>query len=326
MTSCGLIAAIQLSATSGYAYANGPPDWFNACQSHNSTVLTHCCNNTHVTGCNLRIMRKPNGTVTDDVHAARFAVNRSWSLSYEYQVPMHQPTTKEQGSTYYIWGDTDFDSYGLAPRAQYPMSKYIYNQIVPQLVLGDALASNDANFTPGWRMFDRWAVQAQYYWSSCTKTQGRRCAPGHARSFAQCGAAVNVSAGDVIKTRITYDPSNGSITASIGAAGAETGSTVRLDRPFPNEDPPLWRSWRDFFEAAQARSQHKVGPGVLNHADFNIETHQVPPAELCKLCPFRLSQTAAQGELGQPLVWWDTEQFNGTSFSDVACARSCLAL
>ena len=244
----------------------------------------------------------------------------------QVQVPLHQPTVEAEGATFYIWGDTDFDSYGLAPRAEYPMSKYIYNQIVPQLVLGDALASNDANFTPGWRVFHSWAVQAQYYWSSCTKTLGRRCAPGHARSFAQCGAAVNVSAGDVIKTRIAYEPSDGSITASIGAVGAETSSKVRLTRPFPNENPPLFDTWREFFDAAQALSQHKAGPGVLNHADFNIETHQVSPAELCKLCPFRLTQTAAPGELGPPLVWWDTAQLNGTSAADVACAHSCLTL
>ena len=47
------------------------------------------------------------------------------------------------GEVYYIWGDTDFDSYGVHPRAPWPMSEYLFNQIVPQLSLGSGLASSD---------------------------------------------------------------------------------------------------------------------------------------------------------------------------------------
>jgi hypothetical protein len=272
-------------------------------------------------------MRKPNGTVANDTHAARFPVDKPWNLLYEYAVPLHKPSGPhwEAGAeVYFIWGDTDFDSYGLAPRAAFPMSKYIYNQIVPQLVLGNALASNDKDYNPGWTVFRDWAVQAQYYWSSCTLPKGRRCAPGHSQSFAQCGKAVNVSAGDTIQTSIDYDPSSGAIAVSIGAKGAASKSTVLLPRPFPNETPPLWGSWRAFFEAAQELSEPTVGPGVLNHADFNIETHSVPPDELCKICPFKLTQNSAPGELGSPLIWWDTYELNGTSPTDIACALGCL--
>ena len=326
---------------------SGPP-WRDACASTNATVLQHCCNATHPAGCDLRVMRKPNSTngITahgdDDAHAARFAVDQPWRLDYTYTVPRHTPAgMTASSSTYYIWGDTDFDSYGVAPRAPFPLSRYIYNQIVPQLVLGNALASNDANYTPGWAVFPTWAVQAQYYWASCDLPAGRRCAPGHSRSYAQCGAAVNVSAGDVIATSIVYDPTDGAITASIGAEGAAGGaaaegaggaaaaahSVVRLPRPFPNEQPPLFASWREFFEAAQRLSAPTEGPGVLSHPDFNIETHQVPPAELCDICPFVLARAEATGELGSPLVWWDTGEWNGTSTSaaDVACAQRCLA-
>jgi hypothetical protein len=273
-------------------------------------------------------MRKPNGTVANDTHAARFAVDKPWKLLYEFAVPLHKPSGphwRDQSSVYFIWGDTDFDSYGLAPRAKFPMSKYIYNQIVPQLVLGNALASNDKNYNPGWKVFNNWTVQAQYYWSSCSLAAGRRCAPGHSRSFAQCGKAINVSAGDTIQTVIAYDPSSGAITASIGAKEAAIKSIVHLLRPFPNENPPLWDSWRAFFEAAQTLSEPTVGPGVLNHADFNIETHAVPPDELCKICPFRLTKNSAADELGTPLVWWDTYELNGTSAGDVACAHGCLS-
>jgi hypothetical protein len=133
-----------------------------------------------------------------------------------------------------------------------------------------------------------------------------------------------------------YDPADGAITASIGAEGAEGAegagadaarSVMRLPRPFPNEQPPLFASWREFFEAAQRLSAPTVGPGVLSHPDFNIETHQVPPAELCDICPFVLAQAKATGELGRPLVWWDTGEWNGTSTAaaDVACAQRCLA-
>ena len=62
--------------------------------------------------------------------------------------------------------------------------------------------------------------------------------------------------------------------------------TVTSSRPFPNTHPPLWDTWADFFKAAEAKSSPTQGPGVLNHADFNIETHGVPPDVLCDICPF----------------------------------------
>lgn len=78
-----------------------------------------------------------------------------------------------------------------------------------------------------------------------------------------------------------------------------------MPRPFPNESPPLWGSWREFFEDAEKRSRPSAGAGVLNHADFNIETHGVPPDVLCKICPFSLTRTSAPQQIGSPLVWWD---------------------
>jgi hypothetical protein len=208
-----LVAASSAAARD----AVGPPDWFDACASDQATVVAqHCCNSTHRSGCNLRVMRKPNGTDPKDMHAARFPVDRPWALQYEYKVPRKPsgPDWDASNEIYFIWGDTDFDSYGLAPRAEFPMSKYIYNQIVPQLVLGNALATGGpaSNFAPGWIVFNDWAVQAQYYWSSCSKADGRRCARGHSQSFAFCGPAVNVSADDTIETVISYDPESGAIT------------------------------------------------------------------------------------------------------------------
>lgn len=308
----------------GLVSARGPPDWFDACKSTDHSELKHCCNDTHLSGCNLRIRRKPTGTSHNDTHAARFAVDQPWTISYEFTVPQMPTIFSPASAIYYIWGDTDFDSYGFAPRAAWPMSKYIYNQIVPQLVLGNALASNDEHYAPGWTVFRQWAVQAQYYWSSCTKPDGRRCADGYSQSFAQCGEALNVSAGVVLQTHIVYNPDDGAISASIGAEGAAVRSVVHLSRPFPNEDPPLWNSWRDFFEAAQAKSEPVVGPGVLNHPDFNIETHQVSPSVMCEVCPFQIAQDSVDGELGGPLVWVNNNEFNGTTAADIACAQACL--
>ena len=94
------------------ARATGPPDWFDACQSGNATIVQqHCCNDTHVAGCTLRVMRKPNGTAPNDTHAARFAVDQPWNLTYEYTVPARKPSgALSPSATYYIWGDTDFDT------------------------------------------------------------------------------------------------------------------------------------------------------------------------------------------------------------------------
>ena len=73
-------------------------------------------------GCNTTDRRDP-------CRAARNAVDKPWALEYEYAVPSHEqmPTGKDwnaKDEVYYIWGDTDFDTYGIHPRAMFPMSKY----------------------------------------------------------------------------------------------------------------------------------------------------------------------------------------------------------
>ena len=93
-----------------------------------------------------------------------------------------------------IWGDTDFDSYGVHPRARWPMSEYIFNQIVPQLSLGSGLASSDpVTFKPKFITQKNWMIQAQYFWMHHNGT-----------GFAECGTLINVTAGDVIETEIAY--------------------------------------------------------------------------------------------------------------------------
>jgi hypothetical protein len=126
--------------------------------------------------CDLRVIRHPqsrscNSTDRlDPCRAARNAIDAAWSLEYEYAVPSSEqmPTGKDwdaKDEVYYIWGDTDFDTYGIAPRATFPMSKYIFNQIVPQLSLGSGLASSDpVTFKPKFITQKNWMIQAQYFW------------------------------------------------------------------------------------------------------------------------------------------------------------------
>ena len=144
----------------------------------------------------------------------------------------------------------------------FPMSAYIFNQIVPQLSLGSGLASSDpVTFKPKFITQKNWMIQAQYFWMHSNGT-----------GYALCGTLINVTAGDIIETRIAFEPDTGSMVASIGVKGgsADQRSQITSTRPFPNEHPPLWNTWAEFFKAAQNLSATTEGPGVLNHADFNV--------------------------------------------------------
>jgi len=169
-------------------------------------------------------------------------------------------------------------------------------------------------FKPKFITQKNWMIQAQYFWMHKNST-----------GYAECGTLINVTAGDVIETKISFAPETGAMHASIGVKGGtpEQLSSIISKRPFPNEHPPLWDTWGDFFKAGEAKSKDTVGPGVLNHADFNIgssflrfflalfcavgvfrgtvlifdrpfwtETHGVPPDVLCDICPFALTKAA----------------------------------
>lgn len=160
-------------------------------------------------------------------------------------------------------------------------------------------------------------IQAQYFWMH-----------SNGSDYALCGTLVNVTAGDVIQTRIAFEPESGSMVASIGVKGGTRDQQSRITsaRPFPNEHPPLWESWGDFFKAAEKLSQATEGEGILNHADFNIETHGVPPDVLCDICPFALTKTAAPNQLGGQLEWvnWYPTRNMSDDGVPVGCAEGCL--
>jgi hypothetical protein len=69
-----------------------------------------------------------------------------------------------------------------------------------------------------------------------------------------------------------------------------------------------------------------AGKGVLNHADFNIETHGVPPDVLCDICPFALTKTAAPDDLSAKLEWvnWYPTRNMSANGVPVGCAEGCL--
>ena len=179
--------------------------------------------------CDLRVIRHPQSDKcntterTDPCRAARNAVDKPWSLEYEYAVPSasQMPTGADwdpKGEVYYIWGDTDFDSYGVHPRAPWPMSEYLFNQIVPQLSLGSGLASSDpVTFKPKFITQKNWMIQAQYFWMHKNGT-----------GFAECGTLINVTAEDVIETKISFVPETGTMHASIGVKGGTPEQQVRF--------------------------------------------------------------------------------------------------
>jgi hypothetical protein len=204
--------------------------------------------------------------------------NTNWELKYLFTVPPLPTGTNwnpSTGSTFYIWGDVDFDSYGI--NGSYPLSSYVYNQIVPQLFLGDVLSGNNANFNPSWTLQSQWAIQAQYYWQNGNTP------------YAQTGSIVYVNPGDVITETIDYNASTGAITATIAAD--EGSSSIVIPRPFEDQ-PTLFQSWADFFKQAQAASG---GSYVLANPAMNIEPHGVDMQTTCQVLPFVIDGISMPG-------------------------------
>jgi hypothetical protein len=204
------------------------------------------------------------------------APSKSWTLTYKYVVPALPcgPNWNHNTGTFYIWGDVDFDPYGAY--GGYPLSSYLYNQIVPQLTIGYALTGNDAEFHPSWTKQSGWVIQAQYFWMH-----------QDGNFYAQTGKIVKVKPGQTITTTIKYSASTGSMAVKIASPSAS--SSITIARPFPNE-PNLFASWRDFFEKGVAQSQT-----LYARPQMNVESHFVDQDTMCSVLPWNIGSFSVPG-------------------------------
>ena len=106
----------------------------------------------------------------------------------------------------------------------------VYNQFVPQLVLGDALtgSSGPPDFTPLWGNYSTWAFSAQYFFA--LNASGGEPQPS---LHAATGAVFPAAAGEVLWTRMDFDAAALSWRLSMGIVGdAARTSVVDVPKPF----------------------------------------------------------------------------------------------
>lgn len=200
-----------------------------------------------------------------------------WTLQYTYIVPPEPGANWDYDTqTVYTYGQVDFDWYGSNGQSD-SISYYAYNQIVPQVMIGNCLDSSDSQYNAYWGQYSDWVVQAQYYWMRYDNT-----------SFSMCGNLVYVLPGDELITTIFYSASSGSITATI--SGPSGTSSLVIDRPFPNDT--LFTSWREFFEEA---SQQSGTSGPYGDAALNVETHYLDEETICSMLPFTVNNVTIPG-------------------------------
>jgi len=191
---------------------------------------------------------------------------QTWEVRYRFVVPLLPSDFNFERQTVYMWGDVSFDMYR-------EMTGYRYNQIVPQVMIGNCLSSSDNEHVPRWSTEAQWVMQAQYFWHSSS------------RPYAMCGEKIPVAPGDEVESCISYDGYGMSIR--IGSAGRL--SFVRAPRPFPDSDH--FESWKDFFDSAAER-----GVGYLVRPSLCLETHYLQIGEVGAVCPFHvLEATVAVG-------------------------------
>lgn len=209
---------------------------------------------------------------------------QDWTLEYRFAVPLlpASPTWDCKTQTVYQWGDVDFDAYGA--RGEHKLSDYLYNQIVPELEIGNVLDASDAEYRPYWHQVSGWQIEAQYYWRHGVTSA----------SYAQAGAIVKVNPGDEIATTIHYLAAAGTIIASIRDASvtdAAATSTITISQPFPN-DPSLFASWAEFFKKAAAASHTSY---VISTPVADVEPYHLDQQTMCGLLPFRLDKISIPG-------------------------------
>jgi hypothetical protein len=229
---------------------------------------------------------------------------KSWTITYKFTVPPIPcaPTWNPENQTFYIWGDEVFDEYGSSGSYALNNVNYMFNQIVPQLMIGNTLAENGTGYGTTGKVYTSWVIQAQYFWMSSSNVP-----------FLQAGNAIHVSPGDAITETIAYSATTGGIVASISAT--EGTSTITVPAPFPNESPLLFSSWKTFFEAASAKSQ-----GLYGEPQLNVESHYVDPATLCSILPWTITDSVI------PNVPATASSFTTTALGGFTCPTALDAL
>jgi hypothetical protein len=222
----------------------------------------------------LRVVVTPGAAVHEKISS--MSSNQTWQLRYKFVVPPLPRATSwdYKSQEIYIWGDVDFDDYGTLGGAN-KINHYRFNQIVPQLMMGDTVALSGPNYGAQSKVYDHWVIQAQYYWVDDSDN----------KSYALAGDVIAVEAGEVLTTVIEYNSDDGSIKASIASEKSE--SVIKIPRPFPNEK--LYQSWKDFFEQAEA----KTG-SVLAQAVMNVEAHTGADT-IESLLPFQFKEMSGPG-------------------------------
>lgn len=105
----------------------------------------------------------------------------------------------------------------------------VYNQFVPQLVLGDALtgSSGAPHYEPSWGNYSSWFFSSQYFFALNTTAYP---SPSY---HAATGPVYPVDAGEELWTRMDFDAGAASWRLSMGVVGdAARTSVVEAPRPY----------------------------------------------------------------------------------------------
>ena len=137
---------------------------------------------------------------------------------------------------HYIYFNIFFPNFQPSPWA-------VYNQFVPQLMLGDALSTSSMApaYTPGWGNFTTYVFSAQYFFALPAADNSSAFIPK-----AATGAIFPTVPGETLWTSMELDIESWAWTLSMGVVGdAARTSTVSVPQPFMGLLEPHTQSWSE---------------------------------------------------------------------------------
>lgn len=147
------------------------------------------------------------------------------------------PKKFDMSMTYYNYFNIYFD-------AQHPPGGR-FNQFVPQLMLGAALANSSGppDYEPSWLELETWHIGAQYFMEY--NSSGADSGPW--RAAAATGKLVPVSEGELVQTSfvLSDDRETWTLRMAVVGAGCERESVVVAARPFMGLLDTT-HSWREY--------------------------------------------------------------------------------